>query len=92
MHQVSGEERRAYRRYDLQRELLYTVGSNDAATFRGITENISDGGLCFYIFHALSEGQMISIKRGPDVFKKKGAIRWIQQMGNTIYEVGLQFI
>lgn len=92
MQQASGEERRAYVRDDLQREILYTVGCNDTATLRGITVNVCEGGLCFYIFHALNEGQLISIKRGPGDFRKRGTVRWIQQMGNTIYEVGLQFI
>ncbi|MEW6584758.1 MAG: PilZ domain-containing protein [Nitrospirota bacterium] len=86
------KEQRAHVRFDLQQEIRYAILSREDGDLTGITLNISDGGLCMYIFISLSKGQKIIIERGLGDRAKKGEVRWIKQLGEDVYKVGLMFI
>jgi hypothetical protein len=58
----------------------------------GVTTNLSRGGLCFYAYHHLGEGQEVNvhshqIARSPLLAK----VRWCERISNTLYRVGLSF-
>jgi c-di-GMP-binding flagellar brake protein YcgR len=82
---------RAHIRFDLQQEIRYATDSQREANLRAITLNISDGGLCMYIFTSLNRGQKIVIERGLGDAYKTGEIRWIIQLGDNVYKAGLMF-
>ncbi|MDQ7788390.1 MAG: hypothetical protein RDU01_12365 [Thermodesulfovibrionales bacterium] len=82
---------RAHMRYELQQEIRYATDSQLEGNLRAITLNISDGGLCMYIFTGLNRGQKITIERGLGNNYKIGEIRWIIQLGDDVYKAGLMF-
>ena len=66
--------------------------SCDDACFKGVTINMSNGGLCLFVDKPLCEGDKIRILKnnatGPD---KTAIVRWVKLVNNEIYKIGLMF-
>ncbi|TAN40147.1 MAG: PilZ domain-containing protein [Nitrospirae bacterium] len=86
-------------RKDVRCPFLTTVGyvcdgEGDRNVFSGVSVNMSQSGICLYLFESpcLREGQNISFASDILVKSRKGTIRWINKVENGFYKVGLQFV
>jgi len=68
------------------------TGSRDL--FNGVAVNISQSGMCLYLFGSpcLSEGQNINIASDVLVQTRRGTIRWIRKVEEDFFKVGLAFV
>lgn len=68
------------------------TGMPDPKWARGVTVNMSRGGLCLYVFKPLSAGQELKIIHGvPGRKDKKATVQWIEQITVDTYKAGLHF-
>ncbi len=89
-------EKRDYPRSRLFTTVEYTM-ADQAATGsdrgqKGVTLNISDGGLCLYTFHPVHPGQEIRFMDtgDPRIKSRTGEIRWSSHEKSGLYKAGLQ--
>ncbi len=85
---------RRHERYDFHHEIKYVLNPDTTGEiFRGVTVNISDSGLCLYVFNNhLREGQELTIKTILRGFYRTGVVRWYKKIDGEIYKVGLMFV
>jgi len=90
---ITDNERRSDVRHDFPNIIEYALSTESEETpHRGVTTNISNSGLCFYAFALLSQDQTITIKQFMlPVSRKKAVVRWIRNIGPSVYMVGSKF-
>ncbi|MGE5892542.1 MAG: PilZ domain-containing protein [bacterium] len=63
------------------------------STAKGITVNVSDTGLCIYLFNPVNEGQEMKIFKGLFASESLSArVKWSKQITDDIYKAGLAFL
>lgn len=85
-------ERRSHSRYDFPQQIQY-ISPDTREEITSIIFDISDSGMCLYMFSPVGVGQEIIIQRRRQ-FYKKGVIVWSSKMIEDIeiYKVGLKFL
>lgn len=87
--------RRAHDRYDFPSTMEYTLtGSQDEGVLKGVTINLSVGGMSMYVYASHSVGQKITIVdvKGKDYLAgRKAYIVWIKEIDRELYRVGICF-
>lgn len=85
-------ERRSYVRYNFPQEIQY-INPDTLDEIASVIFDISDSGMCFYMFGPVKVGQEIIIQRRRQ-FYKKGVIVWFRKIVEEIdiYKVGLKFL
>lgn len=86
-------ERRKYQRNDL-RELVhctFSSGTSDIA-LKGTIKNYSYSGMCLTVSQPLAVGQEIVVKSMEDTSSKRATVRWQEDIGKDVYEVGLEYM
>ena len=84
------KDRRTDIRYDFHQEIEYVLNYSSADTiFRGITIDISNNGLCLFVFMCLDVGQEITIRNIFHGSSKVGTVQWCNELGDNVYKVGL---
>jgi hypothetical protein len=87
------KEKRKDRRSIFPSTIEYTVGPHSGdESFKCVTVNISNSGLCFYTPNPLSEGQEILIRSDLPVSYRKATVRWIKRLNDEAYKTGLMFV
>ncbi len=92
---MAGTEKRNYPRTRLFTTVEYTMagqGTGQERGQKGVTLNISDGGLCLYTFHPVHPGQEISFMDTGDhrIRSRTGEIRWSSHEKSGLYKAGLK--
>jgi hypothetical protein len=86
-------ERRKYQRDDLTAFVQYTCSSDSSDTaLRGTIKNYSYSGICLIVSRPLAEGQEIIVKSMGVPSSKRATVRWQENIGKDVYEVGLEYI
>jgi energy-converting hydrogenase Eha subunit B len=86
-------ERRKYQRNDLRAFVQYTSSSDTSDTaLRGTIKNYSYSGICLIVSQPLAQGQEIILKSTGVPSSKKATVRWQENIGKDVYEVGLEYI
>jgi hypothetical protein len=86
-------ERRNSLRYDFPKRIEYGLSPKSSdEIFYGVTINISNSGLCLYIFKLIPEGQKITIKSNLPISYQTASIRWIKKVDDDFYQAGLMFV
>jgi hypothetical protein len=86
-------DRRGNSRYDFPFPVLeyYLNSSADNGSSIGFTINISDSGMCIKTPKLLDLDQIIIIKSLIFTVSKKAVVRWVEQLEDGFYKVGLEF-
>jgi c-di-GMP-binding flagellar brake protein YcgR len=87
-------DRRSGERYPFLKTVRYAcISDGSVDEFKGVTIDISNAGLCMYIFAGgcVREGVRVEIKDDLPVSSQTATVRWIQQMDHDLYRAGLQF-
>jgi len=89
----------AEKRRDIRYPFLKTIDyvcniPADAATYKAVTINLSQSGMCLYMFLSpcINEGHEISIQDTLPVSRQKGTIRWVDKIEDDLFKVGLMFV
>jgi len=89
-------EKRKQTRYDFPATIEYTLeprlDDGPVQVHKGVTVNISTGGLAAYVFDPLPEGQQIFIKTGLPVDCQNATICWTRKEDASFYLSGLKFM
>ncbi len=87
------KEKRKDRRSIFPSTIEYTLDpASGEESFKGVTVNISNSGLCFYATSPMGEGQEILIRSNLPVIYRKATVRWIKQLNEEAYKTGLMFV
>ncbi len=79
-------------RYDYPSRIEYVLEPHvTGEVLKGVTINISHGGLSIYAFKPLAEGQQIVIRSALPVDHRIATIQWIKQEDDQLYRLGLKF-
>lgn len=79
-------------RYDYPSRIEYVLEPRAAGeVLKGVTINISHGGLSIYAFRPLAEGQRIVITSALPVDHRTATIQWVKQEDDQLYRLGLKF-
>jgi c-di-GMP-binding flagellar brake protein YcgR len=85
-------ERRKHSRYPFPEKINYVCGNGATSDIlRGITVNISDSGMCLYLFKNHREGQEITILSDLPIQSRKATIRWINNFRERFFTAGIMF-
>jgi len=85
-------ERRKDIRYDLPKKIEYVLNPETSGKiYSGVTVNISNSGLCLYIFHPLTKGQKIIIQSTLPVPYQTAMVLWIKKVDDDLYKAGVMF-
>ncbi len=64
----------------------------DDTVYQAITIDISDDGMCMYIYHPAKEGDCMTVSHdmysSPSV---RSVVRWIKKIDNDLYKIGVSF-
>jgi hypothetical protein len=90
---AESSEKREYYRFDLAN--VVELAKNDAATpdqFRGVTINISETGMCLFVFQPVDTNDRLSIVKSMlPLCHRAGSVRWVNALAPEFYKVGLLF-
>jgi len=88
----NGEKRRSLR-YDFPQRIEYILSPETSENiYQGVTINISNTGVCLYIFNLIYEGQKIAIKSTLPVPHQTALVRWIKKVDADLYKAGVLFV
>ncbi len=66
------------------------TNQEDKALQRGITINISNSGMCLYVFNPVEEGQEIQLYSNTiDPPCRSAKIKWVKRVTKDVYKVGI---
>ena len=83
-------EKRKQQRYDFPGMIEYVANFETSdEPLKAVTVNISKSGLCLYIFEFLNEGQEIIIKSTLPIPFQRVTARWVKEIDDSFYAVGL---
>jgi len=89
-------ENRRHVRYDFPATIEYVLepgtGGDAAEVHKGVTVNISAGGLAAYVFDPHQVGQKIVIKTSLPVDCQTATVCWISKKDIRFYLAGLKFL
>lgn len=88
-------EKRAQPRCPFMTAVGYVCdGDGSRNVFNGMAVNISNSGICLYLFESpcLREGQSISFAGNMLVQSRRGTIRWLNKVDDGFYKAGLMFV
>ncbi len=87
-------EKRTDIRYEFPSTVEYgLIPEKTGEVFKGLTVNISNSGLCLYVYDPLSEGQEIAIEKCVLPFPcQRAVVRWIKKVDEDIYMSGVRFL
>jgi hypothetical protein len=94
MTDMHKSERRSGERYPFLKTIKYIcIPDSGGDAFKGVTIDISSAGLCMYIFAGgcIQEGFRVEIRDDLPVPSQTATVRWIRQVEQDLYRVGLQF-
>jgi hypothetical protein len=83
--------KRKYERCDVSQIIAYSIPSYDEKVSTGLLHNFSYSGLCIITQYPLQGGQEILVKSSMISNSTTAVVRWCNDMGNTMYKVGLEF-
>jgi hypothetical protein len=89
------DEKRCKDRYPFLTSVGYQCESDcSRSIFNGMSVNMSQSGMCLYLFESpcLVEGCTINLAGDTLMKSRRGSIRWITKVEDGFYKVGLQFI
>jgi c-di-GMP-binding flagellar brake protein YcgR len=85
-------ERRKHNRFPYPEKINYVCVNDDTPDIlKGITVNISDAGICLYLFKNHTEGQEITILTDLPIPPRKATIRWIKNFRERFFTAGIMF-
>ena len=85
-------DRRTCPRKDFHQECEFSCAPADEHPGRkAVTINISETGLCLYLFSPLEVGQEIKIRGSLQGVPRKGHICWIKKLSENVFKAGLRF-
>jgi hypothetical protein len=86
-------EKREYFRFDLANVVELMSGDAPPSDgFRGVTINISETGMCLFVFQPVSRNDRISIVKSMlPLCHWQGNVRWVNTLAPEFYKIGLQF-
>ncbi|MGC2063622.1 MAG: PilZ domain-containing protein [Thermodesulfovibrionales bacterium] len=86
-------EKREYFRFDLANVVdLVTINAATSDKFSGVTINISETGMCLFVFQPVSTNDRISIVKSMlPLGHRAGSVRWVNTMTPEFYKIGLIF-
>jgi hypothetical protein len=84
--------KRAHIRHDMQMKIQYVLESKPDQCLKGFLSDISDGGLCLYVFQPLPEGLKIIIKSDIRYLNRIATVQWCYELDGNIYRVGVMFV
>ncbi len=86
-------ERRKYQRNDLRAFVHYAFSSDTSdIALKGTIKNYSYSGMCLTVSQPLAVGQEIMVKDMEDTSPTRATVRWQENIGKDVYEVGLEYI
>ncbi|HZV47165.1 MAG TPA: PilZ domain-containing protein [Thermodesulfovibrionales bacterium] len=86
-------ERRKHQRNDLRAFVHYTFSSDTSdRALRGTIKNFSYSGMCLIVSQPLAEGQEIIVRSMAIASSKRAIVRWQENIGKDVYEVGLEYM
>jgi len=89
----TGNDRRKSVRYDYPATVEYVLlPSSGSGRSRAVTINISETGLCLYVFEMLDESQELKILDRLPASHQRARIRWIREVDEGFYKAGLVFV
>jgi hypothetical protein len=85
-------ERRKDKRYPYPDKIEYIcVQDNPSGIQKAVTINLSDSGLCLYLFNKLRESQDITITSPIRSHSRKATILWINKVQDNFFIAGAKF-
>ncbi|MEW6108062.1 MAG: PilZ domain-containing protein [Nitrospirota bacterium] len=89
---MRNNERRRHMRYPHPDKIEYVFSAGFSGDkLKGVTVNISNSGLCLYLFNKLSVGQSITIKSYLPVSYRHATVQWIRTVKDNFFIAGLRF-
>ncbi len=86
-------ERRKEQRNDLTAFVQYTCSPETSDTvLKGRIKNYSYSGICMIVGQPLTIGQEIILKSMVVPSSKRATVRWQENIGKDVYEVGLEYM
>lgn len=88
-----GSELRRYGRRNLQRAVYYCLKPrSDEGLLIGSGIDISEFGMSMATSYPLKKGQSVIIKSSLPVPHRRAIVRWVKELNENCYQVGLEFI
>ncbi len=84
---VKNIEKRTETRYPICKKVEYTGSTGE--NFNGLAINISNSGLCLYIYNILNREQEITINSALPVSCQTATVCWVNQVDTDFYMAGL---
>ena len=86
-------ERRKYIRYDFPSVVEFSLDpETPGEPLKGVTINISNTGMCLYVFSPVREDQVIKFESSIlPISHKKATIRWTNKFTDGFYMAGVAF-
>jgi len=84
--------KRRHLRCDFSQIITYSLlPQTDDKVLTGLLHDFSYSGLCIITYEPIQESQEILLKTGITKTSITAVARWCSNMGNSTYEVGLEF-
>jgi CheY-like chemotaxis protein len=84
-------EKRNQGRYPYHGMVEYYLDGTESEVSHSLGINISESGMCLYVWRDLCTAQVITIKSRLPVDPRRGTIRWIKNLHGTFSIAGLMF-
>jgi hypothetical protein len=88
------KEKRMHERHDYPLEIEYVLERQRIGEpgHKGVTVNISAGGLGAYVLDPLAVGERVIISTGLPVKKRFAEVCWIKEKHTSFYSTGMKFV
>jgi len=88
---MSYDKQRSEKRCDYIQYIEYVHHADNYATLlKGMTVNLSNSGLCLYVFSPHAKGDHIIIRKGLRV-DRPARILWHRKLDDRLFKIGLKF-
>jgi CheY-like chemotaxis protein len=89
---LSPLEKRKQPRYPYHAMIEYHCIGDQNERSRSLTLNMSESGMCLYLFEQCSEGQAITIESALPSGAQKATVRWVKGLQDNFWIAGLMFV
>ncbi|UCG78573.1 MAG: PilZ domain-containing protein [Nitrospirota bacterium] len=89
---VNSRERRRAERYSYPSTVEYYPFGSDNGRQKAVTINVSESGLCAYLFESLGIGDEINFDRKLPRGGAVAAIKWIKRIDEGFFKAGLAYV
>ncbi len=93
------EEKRKYPRLDINVNINWKKVSQDSVAVKGMSKNISEGGICLIVYEKLNKGDILSLDielPTGKVIRSRGKIAWTKDFEiigrEQGYDVGVELM